>query len=137
MAGGQTFSKLDLSQAYLQLMLDEESKKYTTINTQKGLFQFNRLPFGISSAPSVFQRVMDTLFQGYEGVLVYLDDILVTGSTQTKHLDNLNKVLSKLNECGLKLKKSKCVFMAPKVQYLGYIIDKEGLHPSLEKNQRY
>lgn len=133
LAGGQTFSKLDLSQAYLQLMLDEESKKYTTINTQKGLFQFNRLPFGISSAPSVFQRVMDTLFQGYEGILVYLDDILVTGSTQTKHLENLNKVLSKLNECGLKLKKSKCIFMAPKVQYLGYIIDKEGLHPSLEK----
>ena len=60
---------------------------------------------------------MDTLSQGYEGVLVYLDDILVTGSTQTKHLDNLNKVLSKLNECGLKLKTSKCVF---KVQYLGH-----------------
>ena len=75
-------------------MLDEESKKYTTINTQKGLFQFNRLPFGISSAPSVFQRARDTLFQGYEGVLVYLNDILVMHHCKNRIVKIANMLVS-------------------------------------------
>ena len=133
LSGGQAFSKLDLSQVYLQLELDNESKKYLTINTHKGLFQYNRLPFGVSSAPAIFQRVIDSLFQGFRGVLAYLDDILITGTSTVDHLENLDKVLSKLSEAGLKLNKSKCIFMAPKVEYLGYIIDKNGLHPSNKK----
>ena len=59
--GGQQFTKLDMSQAYQQLMLDEESKVYTTINTHKGLFRYTRLPFGVSSAPGIYQQVMDNL----------------------------------------------------------------------------
>lgn len=59
MEGGVVFSKLDLSQTYLQLTLKENSKKFVTINTPKGLYQFQRLPFGIASAPAIFQRVMD------------------------------------------------------------------------------
>ena len=62
--GNQQFTKLDMSQAYQQLMLSEESKQFTTINTHKGLFQYNRLPFGISSALGIYQRVMDNLLQG-------------------------------------------------------------------------
>ena len=61
LAGGKIFSKLDLKNAYLQIPLDEASKKYTTINTPKGLFQYERLPFGVSSAPSLFQRTIDNL----------------------------------------------------------------------------
>jgi hypothetical protein len=59
LSGGKTFSKLDLSHAYLQVPLDEQSQKYVTINTHKGLFKYTRLPFGIASAPSIFQRVME------------------------------------------------------------------------------
>ena len=93
LAGGKFFTKLDMSSAYLQLPLDDESKKYTTINTHKGLFQYNRLPFGVASSPAIFQRTMDTLLQGIEGVSVYLDDILVTGPTEEEHLKTLERVL--------------------------------------------
>ena len=79
LAGGQKFTKLDLSQAYQQLPLDEESKQYVVINTHKGLYRYTRLPYGISSAPGIFQRVMENLLRGIPGVIVYLDDILVTG----------------------------------------------------------
>ena len=79
LSGGKVFSKLDMTQAYLQIPVDEESKKYTTLNTHKGLFQFTRLPFGVASAPSIFQRIMEGILQGIPGVCVYLDDILVSG----------------------------------------------------------
>ena len=71
LAGGTKFTKLDMSQAYLQLPLDQESKELVTINTQKGLFHYNRLPFGVSSSPAIFQRVMDSILQGLPGVIVY------------------------------------------------------------------
>ena len=70
LSGGKFFSKLDLSHAYLQLPLDEESKQYVTINTHKGLFRYHRLPFDVSSAPAIFQSYMDTLLQGLSGVSV-------------------------------------------------------------------
>ena len=93
LAGGKYFSKLDMSNAYLQLPLDEESKKYVMINTHKGLFQYNRLPFGVSFAPANFQRYIDSLLQGLQGTSAYLDDILVTGATSEEHLQNLDRVL--------------------------------------------
>ena len=133
MSGGKLFTKLDLSHAYQQLLLDAESRKYTTINTTKGLFQYQRLPFGVSSAPAIFQRTMDSLLQDLPGVVVYLDDVLVTGDSEENHLENLNRVLERLEAAGVTLKESKCVFLAPSVEYLGHVIDKDGLHPSPEK----
>ena len=131
--GGKAFSKLDMSQAYQQLPLEESSKKYTVVNTHRGLFQYNRLPFGISSAPGIFQRVMESLLSGIPGVVVYLDDILVTGPTEEEHLATLDKVLQRLSEAGLRLRKEKCVFLAPSVVYLGHRLDAQGLHPVAEK----
>ena len=133
MSGGVMFSKLDLSHAYQQLRLAEDSKKYTTINTTKGLFQYQRLPFGVSSAPAIFQRTIDNLLRDLPGVVAYLDDVLVTGSSRQDHLDNLERVLKRLESVGATLKKSKCVFLVPSVEYLGHIIDDKGLHPSPEK----
>ena len=80
------FSKLDLSQANQQLPLDPDSKKFTTINTHEGLFQFERLPFGISTAPSIFQHLMENLLQGLLNVCVYIDDILVSGISEVDHI---------------------------------------------------
>ena len=104
-----------------------------TINTHKGLYQYNRLPFGIASAPAIFQQTMEKILQGLPGVTVYIDDILVTGRNDEEHLETLEKVLSRLQEYGLRLKREKCYFMQPSVEYLGYIVDKDGLHATPAK----
>ena len=133
MSGGKCFTKLDLSQAYLQLQLDENSKAYVTINTHKGLFRYNRMLFGISSAPAIFQRCMENLLQGLNGVCVYFDDILITGSTLEEHLQNLENVLTKIEKAGLKLNHSKCLFLMSKIEYLGHVIDEHELHTTEDK----
>ena len=74
LAGGKIFSKIDLSQAYQQLPLADESKQYVVINTHKGLFHYTRLPFGVLSAPGIFQCVMENVLQGIPNVVAYLDD---------------------------------------------------------------
>ena len=133
LAGGQLFTTLDLSHAYNQLLMDEESRKFVTINTHKGLYQYTRLPFGIASAPAVFQRIMDTILQGIDGVACYIDDIIITGKTTEEHLERLEEVLRRLLRHGIHVKKSKCRFLQPSVIFLGYRIDAEGIHPTQEK----
>ncbi len=99
---GKLFTKIDLSHAYKQLKLDSKSKDSVVINTQKGLFRYTRLPFGISSAPGIFQRVIESVLQGIGGVAIYLDDILVTGSTNEEHLINLRSVFDRLDTAMLR-----------------------------------
>lgn len=130
--GSRYFSKIDLSQAYNQIELDE-TKKYTVINTHRGLFLYNRLVYGLSSSPGIFQRIMTNLFKDIPGVVVFLDDILVATDSVDKHIATLTKVLDRLKENGLKLKKEKCDFFVKKVKYLGYIIDPEGIHADPDK----
>ena len=110
-----------MSQAYQQIELDELSKKYVVINTHKGLFQYNRLPFGVSSVPAIFQRVMESLLQGIPNVCVYIDDILVAGKTYQEHINSLEKVLARLSEAGLHLKKREMLFYYP-ISYLFRIL---------------
>ena len=130
LAGGKTFSKLDLAHAYLQVELDPSTRKYVTINTHKGLYTYNRLPFGVASAPAIFQRMMESILQGLRYVCVYIDDILITGTSEEEHLKNLSEVLLRLENAGIHLKKDKCSFMLPEVQYLGHKISAKGLEPS-------
>ena len=133
LSGGQHFSKLDLSHAYLQMPVEEDSRKYLTITTSKGLFCYNRLAFGITSAPAIFQRAMDQVLQGLPNVHCYLDDILVTGQDRLQHLKNLDAVLGRLEEFGLRVQKEKCEFFKDSLEYLGHVIDAHGLHKSPEK----
>ena len=88
------------------------------------------MPYGVSSAPSIFQRVIDAMFQGIPNVLCYLDDILITGSSDEQHMDTLDKVLDKLSEAGIHLKPSKCEFMKHSVVFLGHNVDSQGVHPA-------
>ena len=133
LAGGQHFSKLDLSHAYLQMPVEEKSRKYLTITTSKGLFCYNRLAFGITSSPAIFQRAMDHVLQGLSNVHCYLDDILITGQDRMHHLKNLDAVLGRLEDFGLRLKKEKCEFFKDSLEYLGHVIDAQGLHKTPEK----
>ncbi|KAJ8376341.1 hypothetical protein SKAU_G00069210 [Synaphobranchus kaupii] len=98
LAGGQRFSKLDLSNAYLQMEVEEE------------LFCHNRLPFGITSAPALFQKAMDQVLLGLPFTHCYLDDILVSGPDEETHLKTLDAVLGRLEEYGLHVKQEKCLF---------------------------
>ena len=128
--GGVQFTKLE---AYLQIPLDEQSKKYLVINTHKGLYHFTRLPYGIASAPSIFQQIMDQILPKLPGVVCYLDDILVTGKDKREHLNNLEAVLQKLSEHNLRIKSSKCKFMQKSVEYLGQVVSTEDIQTSQRK----
>ena len=128
LAGGKQFTTLDLSQVYTQIPLDEESAKYVTIHTDRGLYKYNRLPFGVASAPAMFQKLMDSALQDIPHVICYLDDILVTGTSEADHLKNLETVFKRLQHYGFRLKKEKCSFLQDSVIYLGHKIDSEGLH---------
>ena len=133
LAGGITFTKLDLAHAYEQILLDEGSKKFVVINKQKGLFRYNRLPFGVASAPAIFQRTIEGILQGIPHVCVYIDDILVTGKSEEEHLQTVDEVLSRLEAAGLRLKRNKCTVMLPSMEYLGHTISAEGLQPTTEE----
>ena len=104
-----------------------------TINTHKVLYRYLRLPFGVASAPSLFQKSMEQILQGIEGVVVYLDDLQVTGTTMEEHLQRLDRVLQRLEKFGLRLQVSKCKFAQEKVEYLGHAVDKEGLRSLPDK----
>ena len=128
LTNGKLFTKLDLTSAYQQILLDEESAKLVTLNIHEGLYQCNRSPFGIASAPSIFQRAMDTILQGIPHVAYYLDDILVTEESEDQHLQHLEGVLRQLQENSVRLNLSKCQVFQPSVEYLGHCINSKGVH---------
>lgn len=127
MAGGERFSKLDLRHAYLQMEVAEECRHLLTVNTHQGLYRYKRLVYGIASAPAVWQKAMDQVLQGLPNVQCYIDDIIVTGKTDEEHCQNLHKVMTRLEEAGLKLNKEKCEFLKDQVEYCGHVINKDGL----------
>lgn len=128
--GGQTFSKIDLSDAYLQIPVDSESRQFLVVNTPLGLFEYQRLPFGISSAPAIFQKFIQQLISDIPCTANYLDDIVVTGKTEVEHRKNLEALLYKLEQAGLTCNVSKCYFMKEKIKYLGNILTRRGIEPS-------
>ena len=99
-----------------------------------GLYHFNHLPFGVASAPAIFQHTMEMLLLGLRGVSIYLDDILITGATVASTW-GIWKELECLAEAGLRLNQDKCSFLFKQIEYLGHIIDALGLHPTEEKIQ--
>ena len=132
LAGGKCFTKIDLTHAYQQMPLDKQSRELVTVNTYKGLYRYTRLPFGVASAPAIFQKTMDTVLQGLPKVICYLDDILVTGSTE-EHLSNIEKVLQRLQKYGIRAKRAKCEFLCASVEHLGHRVDATGLHTTQSK----
>ncbi|XP_055692263.1 uncharacterized protein K02A2.6-like [Lutzomyia longipalpis] len=128
MAGGDKFSKLDLSQAYMQLEVREEDRELLTINTHKGLYQPTRLMYGVASAVAIWQRIMESMLQDIPGVKVFLDDIRITGKNNAEHLERLTEVLKRLQARNMRVNFEKCEFFASKISYCGYVIDRNGIH---------
>nr|XP_037275833.1 uncharacterized protein LOC119168536 [Rhipicephalus microplus] len=128
--GGEVFTTIDLREAYNQLPLDEEAMQLATINTHKGLFSFTRLPFGVASAPAVFQRRMETILQGLPGVQVYQDDVIV--AEKRNDCTTLHEVFKRFREYGVRLNADKCKFRQLEVDFLGHRISARGLQPKTE-----
>ncbi|KHJ41579.1 hypothetical protein D918_08330 [Trichuris suis] len=133
LAGGKCFTKLDLRNAYLQVPVDQASADILTINTTRGLHRVNRLPFGLKSAPGIFQHLMISLLKDIRGVEVLLEDILITGSPVSEHWARVYVVLQRLKQAGLRLKSAKCIFAAQEVAFLDHKINSVGIFPMENK----
>ena len=127
LAGGQKFTKIDLRQAYHQMEVEEESQEYLTINTHQGLYRYNRLVFGITSAPAIWQRSRDQILEGVERTSCILD-MIIRGKDDKEHLENLEGVLKRLQANGLRASREKCEFFQTKITYCGHEVDWHGLH---------
>ena len=115
LAGGQRFTKIDIRQAYNQLEMNDNSKSYLTINTHKGLYSYNRLVFGISASPSIWQRTMDQVLKGIPNTSCILDDIIITGKTEDEYLKTLEAVLQRLMDYNLRVNETKCKFFQEEI----------------------
>ena len=129
LSGAKWFSTLDLASGYNQVPMVERDIPKTAFCTPFGLFEFNRMAFGLCNAPGTFQRLMERMFGDcrYQSVLLYLDDIIVFSTTVQQHLERLGEVFSRLQKQGLKVKVSKCSFFQHQVSYLGHVVSREGV----------
>ena len=131
--GAKVFSKLDATSGFYQIPLEKESSKLTTFITPFGRYRYTRLPFGISSAPEIFQRTMEHILEGEKQVIVFYDDILVFGYDDDDHEKALKSCINKTVDAGLKLNKKKCEFGVDEIEFLGHIISKDGIRADPKK----
>ncbi|PAA89168.1 hypothetical protein BOX15_Mlig023350g2, partial [Macrostomum lignano] len=127
--GSTLFSKLDLNSSYLQLELAEDRRDMTAFITEKGLYRYKRVCFGLNSAPAAFQKVLSKILHGCSGTVHYIDDIVVHAASEAEHHKRLTAVLDKLLAHGVTLNAGKCQWAAESVQFLGYIVSASGLRP--------
>ncbi|XP_064469765.1 uncharacterized protein K02A2.6-like [Ornithodoros turicata] len=123
------FTKLDANSGFYQIMLSEKSQELTTFITPFGRYCFQRLPFGITSAPEVFQRKIAQVLDDLPGVLNLMDDILIYGDNREEHDRRLNAVLQRLSDNNVTLNLEKCKFFVEKISFLGVLIDQHGIYP--------
>lgn len=133
LANAKYFCVLDLREAYAQMEVAEECQQFLTINTHMGLYRYKRLIFGVSSAPTIFQSMMDQIIQGLLWVICFIDDLLIGGNTSDDCIQNVRKCLTRLNEYNVKVKWEKCKFFEKSVTYLGHEISEDGIRPNPEK----
>ena len=130
--GNTLFTTVDLQRGYHQIEVEESSREKTAFTTHVGLFQYIRLPFGLTNAPAPFQRLLEHVLQNYSGkfVILYIDDILIHSTTFDDHLSHVVQVLQTLKVAHLKIRIDKCQFSKNSVEFLGHLITSEGIGPN-------
>lgn len=129
---GKVFTILDLKNAYQQLELSSCTQELLTVNTHQGLYQYKMMPYGITSAPAIFQATMDRLLFGIRNVHCYIDDILIWGDNFKECRNTVELILEKLSDAGLKIAHEKCQFFKKSVDYLGVTISESGIQPTIK-----
>ncbi|BHF70390.1 hypothetical protein SprV_0301344000 [Sparganum proliferum] len=135
LAGNIMFSTLRLASGYWQVEVRPADREKTAFAVPSGLYEFETMPFGLANAPSTFQRLMNQVLAQLVPTsgLVYMGDIIVLGKDFDSHLKNIRAVFSSLRQPGLTLKPSKCVFLKPRVKFLGHVVSAAGIETDDEK----
>nr|GEX88959.1 putative reverse transcriptase domain-containing protein [Tanacetum cinerariifolium] len=128
--GACCFSKIDLRSGYHQLRVREEDIPKTAFRTRYGHFEFTVMPFGLTNAPAIFMDLMNRVCKPYldKFVIVFIDDILIYSRSEEEHEAHLKTILDLLKNEGLYAKFSKCEFWLKEVQFLGHVVNREGIH---------
>lgn len=129
LAGMKFFTKLDIKSAYHHVELDENSRDITTFMTSSGPKRYKRLMFGVNCAPEIFQKLMEEAIKGCDGVIVYIDDILIFAMSLEELQQRTQRVLKALREKNLTLNVEKCIFDQEEVTFLGHVVNGNGVRP--------
>ena len=133
LSGSTLFSKLDANSGFWQIPLAPESRLLTTFITPFGRFCFNKLPFGVSCAPELFQRRMSRLLEGLPGVLCMMDDVIILGADKREHDERLLATLQRIELIGVTLNPSKCEFSKTSIEFLGHVVAGDSIRADLDK----
>ena len=137
--GAKLFSTIDMKSGYHQVSVEESHKCRTTFTVGPiGFFEYNKMPFGLSNSPATYQRLMEECLGelNMKICVIYLDDLIIFSDSFEQHLERLDIVLTRLQQCNLKLSPDKCFFLQERVKFLGHVVSAEGIETDPDKIER-